>query len=604
MRHSARWGIAMVLVAATAACSAVIGLKDVPIPAGATDGGNTDVANADVTTDGPIATGVDGTAASDASGDGARADAAMEAEGAGPTCAVAGNVYAGGDVNPGSDCQSCQPNLSAVTWTNDTDGTLCGSGGICYAGACVSGCEIAGVYFTASAFNPNNACQSCQPAVSTSGWSAIPDGTGCGNNQLCSSGACGTQCDIAGTIYPSGGTNPANACQSCQPGTSTSTWTNAADGASCGAGEVCKTAVCAAGCFIGGTVYASGGVNPSAACQVCQPAKSTTAWTVSSDETSCAGGTCCSGTCVNEATDLGHCGACGNACTAGPSPACSMGKFCEYTLATAQGDPLGIAVDGKNVYWTNDYVHNNIGNTVMQLPVGGGTATTLGTNQLFAMAIAVDAANVYWTVENSILKTPIGGGTVTPLVTAQADPNGIAVDATNIYWINMLGGEVSTMPSGGGTITILTTEQQNLTSIAIDATNVYFTNGLSGGNVAKVPIAGGAVVTLASAPTGAGAVAVDATSVYWGAANGVFKVPIGGGTTTTLVPGQAATGIAVDATNVYYTASSAVMKVPIGGGTPTTLASGQTSPIGIALDVANVFWTNAIVTGTVMKVQK
>jgi hypothetical protein len=208
-------------------------------------------------------------------------------------CFIGGTVYASGASDQGNACQTCQPSASTSAWTEATDGTQCGTGGICHVGSCVSGCEIGGVYYATSALNPNNPCQTCQPGTSLSAWSNLSNGTACGNGQVCASGSCGNQCDIGGTIYGSNATNPTNACQSCQPGTSTTTWTVVANGTGCGSGEICNAAACAPGCFIGGTIYASGAANPTNACQSCQPGTSATAWTAVATGTSCGSGEIC-----------------------------------------------------------------------------------------------------------------------------------------------------------------------------------------------------------------------------------------------------------------------------------------------------------------------
>jgi hypothetical protein len=216
-------------------------------------------------------------------------------------CEVSAIYYASAAINPTNPCQTCQPAASTSAWSSVADGIPCGVGEICYAGACASGCEVSGVYSAATTANPNNPCQSCQPATNSSAWSSIADGTSCGNGQVCAAGLCGTQCDIGGTVYASGAANPTNACQTCQPGASTSMWTNAANGTSCGSGEVCNAATCGSGCSIGGTVYAAGAVNPSDACQTCVTATITTAWTNLANGTSCGTSEVCSaGSCASD----------------------------------------------------------------------------------------------------------------------------------------------------------------------------------------------------------------------------------------------------------------------------------------------------------------
>jgi len=220
----------------------------------------------------------------------------------GSGCFVGGAVVMPNAVNTSNPCQSCQPGTSTSAWTNIADGVTCGSGEVCSAGACASSCFISGTVYAAAAANPSDACQSCQPAMSTTAWTSVADGSMCGNSQTCSSGQCGTQCVISGTTYTTGALNPTNACQSCQPGVSTSAWSGLPDGTTCATGEVCKAASCGAGCLISGTFYTAGTTNPANACQSCQSATSTTAWTNLANGTGCAAGDVCSG------------GSCGSGC--------------------------------------------------------------------------------------------------------------------------------------------------------------------------------------------------------------------------------------------------------------------------------------------------
>ncbi len=70
--------------------------------------------------------------------------------------------------------------------------------------------------------------------------------------------------------------------------------------------------------------------------------------------------------------------------------------------------PNGIAVDGASVYWTNYF-----DGTVLKVPLGGGSPTTIASRGVGPVAIAVDAASVYWVdsgnenfADGTIMKAP------------------------------------------------------------------------------------------------------------------------------------------------------------------------------------------------------
>ena len=53
-----------------------------------------------------------------------------------------------------------------------------------------AGCTIAGEFYSGGVSNPNNACELCQTGVSTTAWTNAVDGTTCGNAEVCASGIC------------------------------------------------------------------------------------------------------------------------------------------------------------------------------------------------------------------------------------------------------------------------------------------------------------------------------------------------------------------------------------------------------------------------------
>lgn len=95
---------------------------------------------------------------------------------------------------------------------------------------------------------------------------------------------------------------------------------------------------------------------------------------------------------------------------------------------------------------------------------------------------------------------------------------------------------------------------------------------------------------------------LDSTSVYWTDywAGTVSRAPLSGGPTTVVAAGQSGPlGIAVDEASIYWTNAGenagndgAVMKVAIGGGTPEQLAWFQNGARGIAVDGTGVWWGN------------
>jgi len=268
-----------------------------------------------------------------------------------------------------------------------------------------TGCVIDGECHPDLSENPATPCQRCDVSVSATAWSdndgaACDDALYCNGVDTCLAGSCtehagdpcygiglcdedADNCDgvcdgclMGSTCYADGETNPAEVCEICDVGASTTTWTandgvscdddrfcNGADsclGGSCAvhAGDPCtppemcdeSTDACDAsceGCVVGPTCYGDGTTNPTNVCEICDVAASDTAWTAN-DGASCEDGDFCTGIdlCV------------GDQCVHAGDP-CDPTETCDSTSAsceTAYGSCLApIVVTGDATIFGVDF---------------------------------------------------------------------------------------------------------------------------------------------------------------------------------------------------------------------------------------------------------
>lgn len=273
----------------------------------------------------------------------------------GPGCLINGALVLPGAVQPGDACSSCVPALSTTAWSTSPNGTRCGAQQACAAGSCQLGCFVSGALAAPGALNPANACEACAPALSVSTWTRSDDGAACGGGQVCAGGTCAAACFIFGAVRDAGTPNPTNACASCEPPQSTTGWSPRANGASCGAGSICDAGSC---CTQRGAACLSDGgcCGPDrcqqGACAACRGlsescAASSDCCAASTNAAVCQTGACRA--CVGRAQPCAQAPCCGGLACAGPNTTCctQQGQPCTFPTECCGGRVCG-PVNGVN----------------------------------------------------------------------------------------------------------------------------------------------------------------------------------------------------------------------------------------------------------------
>ena len=122
-------------------------------------------------------------------------------------------------------------------------------------------------------------------------------------------------------------------------------------------------------------------------------------------------------------------------------------------LVQGQGGVGGVAVDSTGVYWTTA-TGSSTGGAIRYAPFnasGVGAETILIGGLNAPTGVAVEGGQVFWTdnLNQTVNTRAISGGPVTVIARGQAEPNGVAVSGGQAYRVNS-DGTINAAPIGGG----------------------------------------------------------------------------------------------------------------------------------------------------------
>ena len=272
--------------------------------------------------------------------------------------------------------------------------------------------------------------------------------------------------------------------------------------------------------------------------------------------------------------------------------------------------PHAVASDGARVFWSELGVGStDLDGTIASALVTGGRATVLAAGQGSPSAIALDATSVsLGPISASAAQRdrsgacPKLGGVAAPLAIGLLAPNALAVDAlANVYFV--AGDAVMTVSKlGGASLPIAIGQAPWTWSLSTGPRSTTATPRRSAARRPSTPCRSSEACPACSRRSSPlRRWPRTRARFYWiDFYGGVVSQPKRGGAVKTLATGAGGFGgIAVDDANVYFTQGASIVSVAKGGGATTVLATASTLPQGLAVDASAIYWTtDSTMTGT------
>ncbi|MEM9692252.1 MAG: hypothetical protein AAGA56_06895 [Myxococcota bacterium] len=246
---------------------------------------------------------------------------------------------------------------------------------------------------------------------------------------------------------------------------------------------------------------------------------------------------------VQLASDVMHCGECGNACPAG----CTSGKCDEALLTSFSGGIDVVVTDGEVaiIDAPGDVTNWPVMHELLRVPLDGSPSSVLAVEPNPIEDIAIDATHAYYVnrVAGLVRRVPLDGSQPATTLAKVDGANRVAVHGGVVAVGTFFASNdlVGTVPAQGGPFQVLSPSPNWVPDIDLDGSAVYYFVADSDGDpLERVPLVGGPVTTIATIGSVSGRLVVGSTDIFARDIDGLIRLPKAGGAAVPLplLPGH------------------------------------------------------------------